>query len=446
MNRIRKVGSALRNNSKKSVFFSIVGGYGCNWYYKRHQDDAYMRELAREAVSYGSSTIQGVQTPSYSVTVILNPVASGGKGRKLYEKYCAPLLHLAGMKVSVIRTESEGQAKDIMEIMADADAVLVAGGDGTLMEAVTGLLRRKDKETAVKVPLGVLPVGRTNTLAHKLYAGGDNTVRLMGEATMSVVRQLRKPLGVIQVENRAEDETMRGKKLFCINNVELGAWKDARLRCDRYWLFGFGLKHYVTYVGSFLTGHKEVLWDCDLDLQYMGLGESAENKEEEISLSQGGGGWRSWFSKKEDAVQVSDHNKEVKEWRNYGKFTGTQITIDKEPQGLVSYLYPGQVGFLEFVSHGMSLVNKKDSNIDVKTLSSDQFYLSPNLVEGEEKKMCMDGDEVSLTGPVLVSMLKDQISVFCDADQAVVEAQPVVQASPKRWSSIGSNLVKQRTF
>merc|ERR1711874_207651 len=116
-----------------------------------------------------------------------------------------------------------------------------------------------------------------------------------GEATMSVVRQLRKPLGVIQVENRAEDETMRGKKLYCINNVELGAWKDARLRCDRYWLFGFGLKHYVTYVGSFLTGHKEVLWDCDLDLQYMG--ESAENKEEEseISLSQGqsGGGWRS---------------------------------------------------------------------------------------------------------------------------------------------------------
>ena len=33
------------------------------------------------------------------MTVILNPVASGGKGRKLYEEYCAPLLHLAGFKV-----------------------------------------------------------------------------------------------------------------------------------------------------------------------------------------------------------------------------------------------------------------------------------------------------------------------------------------------------------
>ena len=28
-----------------------------------------------------------------------------------------------------------------MELMDDTDAVLVAGGDGTLMEAVTGLLR-----------------------------------------------------------------------------------------------------------------------------------------------------------------------------------------------------------------------------------------------------------------------------------------------------------------
>merc|ERR1712168_1135957 len=234
-----------------------------------------MRELAREAVSYGSTSVQGVQTPSYNVTVILNPVASGGKARKLYEKYCAPLLHLAGLKVSVIRTESEGEAKDIMEVMADADAVLIAGGDGTLMEAVTGLLRRKDKETASKVPIGVLPVGKTNTLAHNLFGSDDtNSVKLMGEAAISVVRQLKKPLSVIEVENRGEDEARRGKKLYCVNNLELGAWKDARLRSDRYWLFGFGLKHYVTYLGSFLTGYKEVLWDCDINLQYVAPGKT----------------------------------------------------------------------------------------------------------------------------------------------------------------------------
>ena len=89
-----------------------------------------------------------------------------GKARHKYEEYCAPLLHLAGIKVDVIRTEGEGQAKDIMEIMKDADAVLVAGGDGTVMEAVTGLMRRPDSERLGRtLPIGVLPVGNTNQSA-----------------------------------------------------------------------------------------------------------------------------------------------------------------------------------------------------------------------------------------------------------------------------------------
>ena len=69
----------------------------------------------------------------------MNPASHGGKGRIRFEKYCAPLLHLAGIKVSYIRTEAIGQATDIMAVMNDTDAVLIAGGDGTLMETVTGM-------------------------------------------------------------------------------------------------------------------------------------------------------------------------------------------------------------------------------------------------------------------------------------------------------------------
>lgn len=454
MERIRKVGTALRNNWKKSIFFSAVGGYGLNWYSKKLEDDAYMRELAREAVSYGTATIQGVSTPSYNVTVILNPVASGGKARKLYEKYCAPLLHLAGMKVSVIRTQSEGEAKDIMEIMSDADAVLVAGGDGTLMEAVTGLMRRKDKESAVKIPIGVLPVGKTNTLALSLFGeDNENSVRLMGNAAISVVRQLRKPLSVIEVENRGEDEGRRGNKIYCVNNLELGAWTDARLRCDRYWLFGFGLKHYVTYLGSFLTGYNDVLWDCDLDLQYVGnranteINEKKNTNEEVQSQSTS---WLSWLSKKnEEAGPTAASDKsEIKEWTNYGRFNGTQITIEREPGGLRALLYKKGVNLSEFAGHGFSLVNRSPSSVTKEVIESSQFYLSPNsdLGDEHERKLYMDGDDIPLDSPVLVSLLRDQISVFCGKDQAVVETQPVVQAPPKRWSNIGSGLVKQRTF
>lgn len=97
------------------------------------------------------------------------PSISPSQARKKYEKYCAPLLHLAGIRVSVIRTEGEGQAKDIMEIMADADAVLVAGGDGTIMEAVTGLMRRADAEQGRQ---GCAQGGELGAVAMALASGG----------------------------------------------------------------------------------------------------------------------------------------------------------------------------------------------------------------------------------------------------------------------------------
>lgn len=63
--------------------------------------------------------------PARHVTVILNPVANKKKSKDDYEKYCAPLFHLAGLKVSLVTTEAEGQAKDLMEIMDNTDCVVV---------------------------------------------------------------------------------------------------------------------------------------------------------------------------------------------------------------------------------------------------------------------------------------------------------------------------------
>ncbi len=150
----------------------------------------------------------------YHVTVVLNPAACGGKGRARFESYCAPLLHLAGIKVSVIRTEGEGQAKDIMEVIKDCDAVLLAGGDGTLMEAVTGWMRRETvlffctrslslyvaisrlistyngdsilQTDKFKLPIGLLPVGYENRMARNLFPSSANSsdAKLMAEATM----------------------------------------------------------------------------------------------------------------------------------------------------------------------------------------------------------------------------------------------------------------------
>lgn len=49
------------------------------------------------------------------------------------------------------QTDYEGQAKKLMELMEQTDMLIVAGGDGTLQEVVTGLLRRPDQVGCLRV-------------------------------------------------------------------------------------------------------------------------------------------------------------------------------------------------------------------------------------------------------------------------------------------------------
>lgn len=44
-----------------------------------------------------------------------------------------------------LQTDYEGQAKKMIDLMEHTDMLIVAGGDGTLQEVVTGLLRRSDQ-------------------------------------------------------------------------------------------------------------------------------------------------------------------------------------------------------------------------------------------------------------------------------------------------------------
>ncbi len=228
--------TTLRTHWKKSVFFTVGAGYGASLANKARLERRLMADYCREAAEFGRAE-QPIQRPMYNVTVILNPAAAKGTARKKYEKYCAPILHLAGVKVSVVRTESEGEAKDIMAILKDADAVLVAGGDGTLMEAVTGFVRRPDsKRLSGLLPIGVLPVGQTNRLSRSLFPAAaasdraESEAEMMAGAAMACVKKLYRPVDLMQVENVSEDEELKGKKIYALSEMQIGAFRF--FKCD----------------------------------------------------------------------------------------------------------------------------------------------------------------------------------------------------------------------
>ncbi|XP_073755402.1 acylglycerol kinase, mitochondrial isoform X2 [Callorhinus ursinus] len=134
----------LRNHWKKTTAGICLLTWGGHWLYGKHCDNLLRRAACQEAQVFGNQLIP----PNAQVkkaTVFLNPAACRGKARTLFEKNAAPILHLSGMDVTVVKTDYEGQAKKLLELMENTDVIIVAGGDGTLQEVITGVLRRADE-------------------------------------------------------------------------------------------------------------------------------------------------------------------------------------------------------------------------------------------------------------------------------------------------------------
>lgn len=96
--------------------------------------------------------------------LILNPVA----GRKGAQKALYPIVRALcaqGSAVTVFTTSTRGQAARIAQAEgAKYSRIICLGGDGTLNEVLSGIVR-----SGARVPVGYIPTGTTNDLAHALH-------------------------------------------------------------------------------------------------------------------------------------------------------------------------------------------------------------------------------------------------------------------------------------
>ena len=98
-----------------------------------------------------------------STCLIVNPIAgrhTGWESAHLATRAFAS----ASMKVNVVSTNGPGRVSEIAhEEALKADQVVVVGGDGTVREAVEGIVRAKRR-----IPIGVIPAGNTNVIARDM--------------------------------------------------------------------------------------------------------------------------------------------------------------------------------------------------------------------------------------------------------------------------------------
>ena len=105
--------------------------------------------------------------------VILNPVAGRGRVRREWPRM-AQALRAAGVSFDLVETKAPGEAVDIAQRAAlEYDAVIAAGGDGTVHEVANGLLR-----AGGGAALGVLPLGSGDDFV-KMLPARDAVARIV---------------------------------------------------------------------------------------------------------------------------------------------------------------------------------------------------------------------------------------------------------------------------
>ncbi|KAJ7345572.1 hypothetical protein JRQ81_001522 [Phrynocephalus forsythii] len=123
--------------------------------------------------------LSGFPNRPKSLKVFVNPSSHRREATQIYYEQVAPLFKLADIRTDVTVTEHKGHAFTLLTEcdLASFHGVVCVGGDGTASEVAHGLLLRAQMDAGLdmdnmlspvraKLPLGIIPAGSTNTLAH----------------------------------------------------------------------------------------------------------------------------------------------------------------------------------------------------------------------------------------------------------------------------------------
>ncbi|MCB1584191.1 MAG: diacylglycerol kinase family lipid kinase [Xanthomonadales bacterium] len=100
------------------------------------------------------------------ILIIFNPHAGSGRAQK-YLPLIKDYLQQQNIDFDVLATERSGHAQSLVQSadLANYQAVIAAGGDGTLFEIINGLMSHQADK---RIPFGVIPVGTGNAFSREL--------------------------------------------------------------------------------------------------------------------------------------------------------------------------------------------------------------------------------------------------------------------------------------
>jgi diacylglycerol kinase (ATP) len=101
--------------------------------------------------------------------VILNPYSNRWNSQKRWPE-AESALKTAGVDFDLVISQKKGQIVELAEqaVAEKCSPIIVAGGDGSIGDAVNGIMRAAQSQKGRLVPLGIMPTGSANDLVYAL--------------------------------------------------------------------------------------------------------------------------------------------------------------------------------------------------------------------------------------------------------------------------------------
>ncbi|KAK7400492.1 hypothetical protein VNO78_11700 [Psophocarpus tetragonolobus] len=183
--------------------------------------------------------------------VFVNPFGGTKSATSIFRDQVKPLLQDAQIQLTVQETKHQLHAKQVVQSLdcSKYDGIVCVSGDGILVEVVNGLLQRQDWDTAIKMPLGVVPAGTGNGMAKSLLdsVGDPCTVP---DAVLAIIRGHKRSLDVATI-------TQGKTRFFSVLMLAWGLVADIDIESEKYRWMGsaridfyaltriFHLRHYI---------------------------------------------------------------------------------------------------------------------------------------------------------------------------------------------------------
>ena len=166
--------------------------------------------------------------------IIINPSSGKKKAAKIFAQV-RPLFDHSNLEYTVTETYTASETKELVyNLNLDhINGLVIVGGDGTVHNAIAGLMSRTDWQVAIKTPIGVIPGGTGNGLSKTLLESVGESYDPLNAAWL-IIKGKQQNLDLAQVsQNQTKYHSFLSLAWGLISDADieseklkfLGAWR-----------------------------------------------------------------------------------------------------------------------------------------------------------------------------------------------------------------------------